>query len=33
MPGCMTLADTVLIDHPAEGVTRLSMNRPDKLMP
>jgi enoyl-CoA hydratase len=27
----MTLSDTVLIDQPAEGVTRLTMNRPDKL--
>ena len=27
----MTLTDTVLIDQPAEGVTRLTMNRPDKL--
>jgi len=27
----MTASDTVLIDEPAPGVTRLTMNRPDKL--
>ena len=25
------MGDTVLIDHPAEGVTRLTLNRPDRM--